>query len=69
MHLAAEYHGHPCHSFHFISISFKNTCTHTLSLTAMKNKKVLWKYVIQLAVAFLTAIGTSLGVTSCMSML
>ncbi|MBQ9883633.1 MAG: smalltalk protein [Bacteroidaceae bacterium] len=35
----------------------------------MKNKKELWKYVIQLAVAILTAIGTSLGVTSCMSML
>ena len=35
----------------------------------MKNKKELWKYVIQLAVAILTAIGTSFGVTSCMSML
>ena len=35
----------------------------------MKNKKELWKYVIQLAVAILTAIGTSLGVTSCMSMI
>ena len=35
----------------------------------MKTKKVLRKYVIQRAVAFLTAIGTSLGVTSCMSML
>ncbi|MBQ9499068.1 MAG: smalltalk protein [Bacteroidaceae bacterium] len=34
----------------------------------MKNKKELWKYVIQRAVAILTAIGTSLGVTSCMSM-
>ena len=69
MHLAAEYHGYPCHSFHFISIYSKNTCTHTLTLTAMKNKKEHWKYIIQLAVAFLTAIGTSLGVTSCMSMI
>ncbi|MBR2161202.1 MAG: smalltalk protein [Bacteroidaceae bacterium] len=34
----------------------------------MKNKKEHWKYVIQRAVAILTAIGTSLGVTSCMSM-
>ena len=32
----------------------------------MKNKEI-WKYVIQLAVAILTAIGTTLGVTSCMS--
>ena len=32
----------------------------------MKNKE-LWKYVIQLAVTILTAIGTTLGVTSCMS--
>ncbi|MDO4185845.1 MAG: smalltalk protein [Bacteroidales bacterium] len=30
----------------------------------MKSKKVLWKCVIQRAVAILTAIGTSLGVTS-----
>ena len=35
----------------------------------MKNKKVLREYVIQRAVAILTAIGTSLGVTSCMSMI
>ncbi|MBR1941919.1 MAG: smalltalk protein [Bacteroidaceae bacterium] len=34
----------------------------------MKNRE-LWKYVIQLAVAILTAIGTTLGVTSCMSMI
>ncbi len=32
----------------------------------MKNKEI-WKYVIQLAVAILTAIGTTIGVTSCMS--
>ncbi len=34
----------------------------------MKNRE-LWKYVIQLAVAILTAIGTTLGVTSCMNVL
>ncbi len=34
----------------------------------MKKKEIL-KYVVQLAIAVLTAIGTSLGVTSCMSML
>lgn len=34
----------------------------------MKNKE-LWKYVIQLAVAILTAVGTTLGVSSCMSLL
>lgn len=32
----------------------------------MKNKE-LWKYIIQLAIAILTAIGTTLGVTSCMN--
>lgn len=35
----------------------------------MKNKKELWKYIIQLLIAILTAMGTTLGVTSCMSML
>ena len=34
----------------------------------MKNRE-LWKYVIQLAVAILTAIGTTLGVSSCMNVL
>ena len=34
----------------------------------MKNKEI-WKYVLQLTVAILTAIGTTLGVTSCMSVL
>lgn len=35
----------------------------------MKNKKELIKYGIQLLIAILTAIGTSLGVSSCMSLL
>ena len=30
------------------------------------NKKEFWKYVIQLIIAILTAIGTTLGVTSCL---
>ena len=34
----------------------------------MKKKEIL-KYAVQLLIAVLTAIGTSLGVTSCMSML
>ncbi len=34
----------------------------------MKNKE-LWKYVIQLAIAILTAVGTTLGVTSCMQLM
>ena len=34
----------------------------------MKKKEII-KYGIQLLIAILTAIGTSLGVTSCMSML
>ena len=33
------------------------------------NKKEILKYVVQLAIAILTAIGTTLGVTSCMSIL
>ena len=33
------------------------------------NKKEILKYVVQLAIAILTAIGTTLGVTSCMSMI
>ncbi|MBQ9498577.1 MAG: smalltalk protein [Bacteroidaceae bacterium] len=33
------------------------------------NKKEIFKYVVQLAIAILTAIGTTLGVTSCMSIL
>lgn len=33
------------------------------------NKKEIFKYVVQLAIAILTAIGTTLGVTSCMSVL
>ena len=54
-------------SFHF---NFFQKYMHTyLNLTTMKNKNELWKYVIQMAVAFLTAVGTSLGVTSCMSMI
>ena len=35
----------------------------------MKNKKELLKYGIQLLIAILTAIGTSIGVSSCMNML
>ena len=35
----------------------------------MKNKRELLKYGIQLLIAILTAIGTSLGVYSCMCML
>ena len=35
----------------------------------MKVNNDTWKYLIQLAVAILTAIGTTIGVTSCMSML
>ena len=34
----------------------------------MKNKET-WKFIIQTLAAILTAIATSLGVTSCMSML
>ena len=34
----------------------------------MKKKEIL-KYAVQLLIAVLTAIGTSLGVTSCMSVL
>ena len=33
------------------------------------SKKEIVKYVMQLAIAILTAIGTTLGVTSCMSVL
>lgn len=33
------------------------------------SKKEIFKYVVQLAIAILTAIGTTLGVTSCMSIL
>ena len=33
----------------------------------MKKKEII-KYAVQLLIAILTAIGTSLGVTSCMSM-
>ena len=33
------------------------------------NKKELLKYGIQLLIAILTAVGTTLGVSSCMSML
>ncbi len=29
-------------------------------------KKEFWKYVIQLIIAILTAIGTTMGVTSCL---
>jgi hypothetical protein len=29
-------------------------------------KKEFWKYVIQLLIAILTAIGTTMGVTSCL---
>lgn len=32
-------------------------------------KKETWKFIIQTAIAILTAIATSLGVTSCMSTL
>ena len=32
----------------------------------MNSKKDLWKFVIQTVIAILTAIGTTLGVTSCM---
>ena len=32
----------------------------------MKKKKDVWKFVIQTVIAILTAIGTTLGVTSCM---
>lgn len=32
----------------------------------MKFTKQTWKYVIQTLIAILTAIGTTLGVTSCM---
>ncbi len=35
----------------------------------MKNKRELLKYGIQLLIAILTAIGTTIGVTSCMSVL
>jgi hypothetical protein len=31
----------------------------------MKISKETWKYILQLAIAILTAIGTTLGVTSC----
>ncbi|MDO4186144.1 MAG: smalltalk protein [Bacteroidales bacterium] len=34
----------------------------------MKKKEII-KYAVQLLIAILTAIGTSLGVTSCMSLL
>ncbi len=32
----------------------------------MKNKKEVWKFVIQTLMAILSAIATSLGVSSCM---
>lgn len=35
----------------------------------MKNKRELLKYGIQLLIAILTDIGTSIGVSSCMSLL
>ena len=35
-------------------------------LTNMNSKKDVWKFVIQTVIAILTAIGTTLGVTSCM---
>ncbi|MCR5130625.1 MAG: smalltalk protein [Prevotella sp.] len=31
------------------------------------NKKEFWKYIIQTLIAILTAIGTTLGVTSCLA--
>lgn len=40
-----------------------------LKKEANMKKKEIVKYVIQLAIAILTAIGTSIGVTSCMSVL
>jgi hypothetical protein len=56
----------PCILFQlFLIIS-----THiNLILTTMKNKRELLKYGIQLLIAILTAIGTSIGVSSCMRML
>jgi len=33
------------------------------------NKKETWKFIIQTAIAILTAIATSLGVTSCLAAL
>ena len=33
---------------------------------AMSNKKEIWKIIIQTLITILTAIGTSLGVTSCL---
>ena len=35
----------------------------------MKNKKEIVKYGIQLLIAILTAIGTSIGVSSCMTLI
>jgi hypothetical protein len=32
----------------------------------MKDKKQIWKLIIQTLITILTAIGTTLGVTSCM---
>ena len=32
----------------------------------MKDKKEIWKFVIQTVIAILSAVATSLGVTSCM---
>ena len=34
----------------------------------MKNKKEVWRFVIQTLMAILSAIATSLGVSSCMAM-
>ncbi len=33
----------------------------------MKDKKEIWKFVIQTAISILSAIATALGVTSCMA--
>jgi len=61
-----------CKPFGFYSFQlFLKIHAHTLTqtLTTMKNKRELLKYGIQLLIAILTAVGTSLGVSSCMSML
>ena len=41
----------------------RNAC---ISFVKTTMKKDVWKFVIQTVIAILTAIGTTLGVTSCM---
>lgn len=46
--------------------SYPSLLTHKNIISMIENKRDLWRLIIQTAISILTAIATTLGLTSCM---